>query len=71
MNDFDIDEAQIDLRLALLRHWYGGLLTEEQWGGVREGIREEIVEVAAALRSVELEYADESLPLFTPYRSED
>ncbi len=71
MPNTDIDETEIDLRLAMLKHWYGDLLTEEQWGDVREGVREELIEVANALRAVELGYGDEPLPLFTPYRGED
>lgn len=71
MSDTEIDEAEIDLRLAMLRHWYGDLLTEEQWVEVREGVREELVEVSDALRSVELGYDDEPFPLFTPYRGKD
>ena len=71
MSDNEIDETEIDLRLAMLRHWYGDLLSEEQWTEVREGVGEELVEVANAVRAVELGYDDEPLPLFTPYRGED
>ena len=52
-------------------HWYGDLLTEEQWSEVREGVREELVEVSDAIRAVELGYDDEPFPLFAPYRGED
>ena len=71
MSDNEIDETEIDLRLAMLRHWYGDLLSKEQWAEVREGVREELIEVADAVRAVELGYGDEPLPLFTPYRGED
>ena len=37
MSDNEIDETEIDLRLAMLKHWYGDLLSEEQWTEVREG----------------------------------
>ena len=66
MSDNEINETEIDLRLAMLRHWYGDLLSE-----VREGVREELIEVADAVRAVELGFDDEPLPLFTPYRGED
>ena len=71
MNTNEIDQIEIDIRLSMLKHWYGDQLTDEQWEGVREGIREEIIEVSQAIRAVELGYADEPLPLFFPYRSED
>lgn len=71
MNDTEIDESEIELRLAMLKHWYGDLLSDEQWAEVRESVREELVEVADALRTVELGYDDEPFPLFTPYRGED
>ena len=71
MNNAEINEAEIDLRLAMLKHWYGDLLTEDQWTEIREGVREELVEVADALRAVELGFDDEPFPLFTPYRGED
>ena len=71
MNNAETDESEIDLRLAMLKHWYGDLLTEDQWTEVREGVREELVEVAEALRAVELRFEDEPFPLFTPYRGED
>ena len=68
MSDNEIDETEIDLRLAMLRHWYGDLLSEEQWHEVREGVREELIAVADAVRAVELGFDDAPLPLFTPYR---
>lgn len=71
MNTTEIDEVEIELRLSMLKHWYGGRLTDEQWEGVREGFREELIEVSKAIRAVELGYTDEPLPLFSPYRSED
>ena len=71
MIDAEINESEIDLRLAMLKQWYGDLLTEDQWTEVREGVREELVEVADALRAVELGFDDEPFPLFTPYRGED
>ena len=71
MSDNEIDEAEIDIRLAMLRYWYGDLLSEEQWSEVREGVKEELVEVADAIRAVELGYDDEPFPLFAPYRGED
>ena len=37
MNSTEIDEVEIELRLSMLKHWYGGRLTDEQWAGVREG----------------------------------
>ena len=55
----------------MLRHWYGDLLSEEQWAEVREGVREELVEVADAIRSIDLGYDDEPFPLFVPYRGVD
>jgi hypothetical protein len=70
MSDANVDEREIELRLAMLQHWYGDLLTDEQWEGVREGIVEEVIEVSEALQSVVLDYADEPLPLFAPYRAE-
>ena len=71
MSDTKVDEAEIDFRLALLKHWYGDLLSEKQWVEVREGVREELIEVGDALRVVELGYDDEPFPLFTPFRGED
>ena len=71
MSDTEIHESEIELRLAMLRHWYGDLLSEEQWAEVREGVREELVEVSNAIRSIELGYDDEPFPLFAPYRGED
>ena len=71
MSNTEIDEVEIELRLSMLKHWYGGQLTDEQWEGVREGIREELIEVSEAIRAVELGYTDEPLPLFAPYRGED
>lgn len=70
MNDDEIDHTEIDILLSMLKHWYGDQLTDEQWQGVREGIREELIEVSQAIRAVELGYADEPLPLFSPYRGE-
>ena len=71
MSDIQIGESEVELRLAMLKHWYGDLLSEEQWAEVREGVREELVEVADAIRSIELGYDDEPFPLFVPYRGED
>ncbi len=71
MSKNHIDEIDIDLRIAMLKHWYGDLLSEEQWREVRQGVREELIEVADALREVDLAYDDEPFPLFTPYRGED
>ena len=71
MSDPDIGEREIELRLSLLKYWYGNLLTDEQWEGVREGVFEEVIEVSQALQSVELDYADEPLPLFAPHRDEE
>ena len=71
MSDPDIGEREIELRLSLLKYWYGNLLTDEQWEGVREGVFEEVIEVSQALQSVELDYADEPLPLFAPHRGEE
>ncbi len=71
MSDTHGDGQEIELRLAMLRHWYGDLLTDEQWDGVREGLIEEVIEVSEALQSVRLDYADEPLPLFAPYRGEN
>ena len=71
MSDTKVDEAEIDFRLAMLKHWYGDLLSEEQWVEVREGVREELIEVGDALHAVELGYDDEPFPLFTPFRGED
>ena len=70
MNDDEIDHTEIDILLSMLKHWYGDQLTDEQWQGVREGIREELIKVSQAIRAVELGYADEPLPLFSPYRGE-
>lgn len=70
MNDDEIDQTEIDILLSMLKHWYEDQLTDEQWQGVREGLREELIEVSQAIRAVELGYADEPLPLFSPYRGE-
>lgn len=70
-NNNNIDQGEIELRLALLKHWYGDLLTDKQWEWVREGLEEEVIEVSNALQAVSLDYADEPLPLFAPYRGED
>jgi|GEM_PF-1601275 hypothetical protein len=71
MSDVRVDEQEIELRLAMLKHWYGDLIAADQWEGVREGLVEEVIEVSEALQSVKLDYADEPLPLFAPYRGKD
>jgi len=72
MAKHDADEAAVELRMALLRHLYGDLpLTDSQWVGIREGVAESLVEVSAALASVPLDWADDPLPLFAPYRAAD
>ena len=65
------DSREVELRLAMLQHWYGDLLTPEQWHEVRRQLLSEVVEVSQALNAVPLDYTDEPLPLFTPYRSAD
>ena len=62
---------EAELRLAMLRHWYGDRLSTEQWQAVREGIVAEVIEVADALAAVKLDHTDEPLPLFAPYRGDD
>ena len=55
----------------MLQHRYGDQLTAEQWDAVRRQILSEVVEVSQALAAVPLDYTDEPLPLFTPYRRAD
>ena len=62
---------EVELRLAMLRHWYGDQLSAEQWEEVRRQVRTELVEVSQALAEVPLDPADEPQPLFTPYRSDE
>jgi hypothetical protein len=62
---------EVELRLAMLRHWYGDQLSAEQWEEVRRQIGTEVVEVSQALAEVPLDHTDEPLPLFTPYRSDE
>ena len=50
----------------MLRHRYGGHLTDEQWNEVRRQIRSDVVAVSQALAKVPLDHTDEPLPLFTP-----
>ena len=54
MSDPDIGEREIELRLSLLKYWYGNLLTDEQWEGVREGVFEEDVALGFVLNLLEL-----------------
>ena len=61
----------VDLRMAMLRHWYGDQLSAEQWEEVRRQVRTELVEVSQALAEVPLDPADEPQPLFTPYRCDE
>ena len=60
----------VELRMAMLRHWYGDQLSAEQWEEVRRQVRTELVEVSQALAEVPLDPADEPQPLFTPYRGD-
>ena len=62
---------EVELRLAMLRHWYGDQLDAEQWEEVRRQVRTELVEVSHALAEVPLDPTDEPQPLFTPYRSDE
>ena len=63
-------DREVELRLAMLRHWYRDQLTGEQWNEVRRQIRSDVVAVSQALAEVPLDHTDEPLPLFTPYRSD-
>jgi len=62
---------EVELRLAMLRHWYGEQLSAEQWEEVRRQVRAEVVEVSLALAEVPLDHTDEPPSLFTPYRSDE
>ena len=62
---------EVELRVAMLRHWYGDQLNAEQWDEVRRQVRSEVVEVSRALAEVPLDHTDEPPPLFTPYRGDE
>jgi hypothetical protein len=64
------DPAEIDLRLALVRHRYGDRLTPEQLDALREAVQG-LVEQVAALRKVRLTNADEPLQRFSPFRADE
>ena len=64
-------DREAALRLAVLRHWYGDLLSAEQWDKVSRQLRGGVVKDARALAEVPLDHTHEPLPLFTPYRSDE
>lgn len=62
--------SEVDLRLALVRHRYGGRLGPEQIDDLRRAV-EAIVEQAAALGTVRLANSDEPLARFEPFRADE
>ena len=63
------DEREVELRLALLREWYG-----ERFAGreqeVRARVAAELARVSRALREAAVEPDQEPFPPFTPYRGD-
>ena len=62
------NDPELDLRVGLVLHRFGHHLTPEQRAFVREGVVEEVTEVARELRAFKLDFTDEPLPLFAAYR---
>ena len=62
---------EAELRLAMLRHWYGDRLSAEQWDEVSRQIRTGVVADAQELAGVPLDHTHEPPPLFTPYRNDE
>ena len=62
--------SEVDLRLALVRHRYGGRLSPEQIDDLRRAV-EAIVEQAAALGTVRLANSDEPLARFEPFLADE
>lgn len=70
MSDSSKDAPDRDELFNFVKSTYGDRLTTEELEEVRKGV-ERIIEMADALRSVKLDYRDEPLPLFKPYRAVD
>ena len=65
------DEREVELRMALLREWYGDRFREpEQEREVRARVAEELARVSAVLRAAAVEPGHEPFPPFTPYRGD-
>ncbi len=66
-----IDEREVELRMALLREWYGERFAgPEQEQEVRARVTAELARVSAALREAVVEPDQEPFPPFTPYRGD-
>ena len=66
------DEREVELRMALLREWYGERFAEpDQELEVRARVAAELARVSRALREAAVEPDPEPFPPFTPYRGDD
>ena len=66
------DEREVELRMALLREWYGERFAEpDQELEVRARVAAELARVSRALREAAVEPDQEPFPPFTPYRGDD
>jgi hypothetical protein len=70
MGDPGRHAREVDLRLALVSHRYGGRLSAEQIDDLRRVV-EAIVEQASALGTVRLANSDEPLARFEPFRADE
>ena len=66
------DEREVELRMALLREWYGDRFAEpEQEAEVRRQVAQEMVRVSCVLRAARIGPDQEPFPPFRPYRDDD
>jgi hypothetical protein len=63
------ESPEVEARLAVLTSRFGALLTDEQWGQVRERVATTITH-GEKLRAIPLTNADEPEIVFVPYRSD-
>lgn len=65
------DEREAELRMALLREWYGDrFAAPEQERAVRARVAEEVARISAVLRAAPLAPDQEPFPPFRPYRGD-
>ena len=67
-----VDEREVELRMALLREWYGHRFSDpDQEAEVRRQVAQEMVRVSRVLRATPLAPGEEPFPPFRPYRGDD
>ena len=69
MNDADAVKEESEALFGLVKRRYGDRLTPDTLDGLRAAV-ETVAKTVVALRSVKLEYRDEPLVLFTPFRKD-